>query len=66
MKNDTDRQIPRLSLPSKLCFNFFDTPHKNFEITDPNRTPCQSHTSQHYNQSFVKECNFAGKYKKYF
>ena len=32
MKNETDRQIPRHSLPTLMCFNFFYPPHKNFEI----------------------------------
>jgi len=32
MKNETDRQITRHSLPTRLCFNFFYPPHKNFEI----------------------------------
>jgi len=32
MKNETDRQITRHSLPTGMCFNFFYPPHKNFEI----------------------------------
>ena len=32
MKNETDRQITRHSLPTRMCFNFFYPPHKNFEI----------------------------------
>jgi len=32
MKNETDRQITRHSLPTLMCFNFFYLPHKNFEI----------------------------------
>jgi len=32
MKNETDRQINRHSLPTRMCFNFFYPPHKNFEI----------------------------------
>ena len=32
MKNETDRQITRHSLPTLMCFNFFYPPHKNFEI----------------------------------
>ncbi|MDI3520024.1 MAG: hypothetical protein PWR04_12 [Anaerophaga sp.] len=32
MKNETDRQITRPSLPTRMCFNFFYLPHKNFEI----------------------------------
>ena len=32
MKNETDRQITRHSLPTRMCFNFFPPPHKNFEI----------------------------------
>ena len=32
MKNETDRQITRHSLPTQKCFNFFYPPHKNFEI----------------------------------
>jgi len=32
MKNETDRQITQHSLPTRLCFNFFYPPHKNFEI----------------------------------
>jgi len=32
MKNETDRQITRHSLPTQMCFNFFYPPHKNFEI----------------------------------
>ena len=32
MKNETDRQIIRHSLPTRMCFNFFYPPHKNFEI----------------------------------
>jgi len=32
MKNETDRQIIRHPLPTRMCFNFFYPPHKNFEI----------------------------------
>jgi hypothetical protein len=32
MKNETDRQIPRHSLPTRMCFNFLTPPHKNFEM----------------------------------
>jgi len=32
MKNETERQITRHSLPSRMCLNFFNPPHKNFEI----------------------------------
>lgn len=32
MKNVTDRQIAQHSLPTRMCFNFFYPPHKNFEI----------------------------------
>ncbi len=32
MKNETDRQINRHSLPTRMCFNFFYSPHKNFEM----------------------------------
>jgi len=32
MKNETDKQITRHSLPTRMCFNFFYPPHKNFEI----------------------------------
>ena len=32
MKNETDRQITRHSLPTRMYFNFFYPPHKNFEI----------------------------------
>ena len=32
MKNETDRQITRHSLPTRMSFNFFYPPHKNFEI----------------------------------
>jgi len=32
MKNKTDRQISRHSLPTRMCFNFFYPTHKNFEI----------------------------------
>mgnify|MGYP006914489438 FL=1 len=32
MKNKTDRQITRHSLPTRMCFKFFYPPHKNFEI----------------------------------
>jgi 16S rRNA C1402 N4-methylase RsmH len=32
MKNETDRQITRHSLPTRICFNFFYPPHKNFEM----------------------------------
>jgi len=32
MKNETDRQTTRHSLPTRMCFNFFYPPHKNFEI----------------------------------
>ena len=32
MKNETDRQITRHSLPTRMCFIFFDPPHKIFEI----------------------------------
>lgn len=32
MKNETDRQITRHSLSTRMCFNFFFPPHKNFEI----------------------------------
>jgi len=32
MKNETERQMPRHSLPTRMCFNFFYPPHKNFEI----------------------------------
>lgn len=32
MKNETDRQITRHTLPTRMCFNFFYPPHKNFEI----------------------------------
>jgi hypothetical protein len=31
MKNETDRQITRHSLPTLQCFNFFP-PHKKFEM----------------------------------
>ncbi|HPE34838.1 MAG TPA: hypothetical protein PLI65_08585 [Bacteroidales bacterium] len=32
MKNETNRKITRHSLPTRMCFNFFYPPHKNFEI----------------------------------
>ncbi|MPL96291.1 hypothetical protein SDC9_42466 [bioreactor metagenome] len=32
MENETDRQITRHSLPTRMCFNFFYPPHKNFEM----------------------------------
>ena len=32
MKNETDRQITRHSLPTRMCLNFLYPPHKNFEI----------------------------------
>lgn len=32
MKNETDRQITRHSVPTQMCFKFFYPPHKNFEI----------------------------------
>ena len=32
MKNETDRQINRHSLSTRMCFNSFYPPHKNFEI----------------------------------
>jgi len=32
MKNETDRQITRHSLPTRMCIIFFYPPHKNFEI----------------------------------
>lgn len=32
MKKETDRQITRHSLPTRMCFNFFYPPHKNFEM----------------------------------
>jgi hypothetical protein len=35
MKNENERQIARfrmLSGPTHMCFNFFNPPHKNFEI----------------------------------
>lgn len=32
MKNETDRQIPRHTLPTRMFFNFFYPPHKKFEM----------------------------------
>jgi len=35
MKNLTDRQITRHSLPTRMCFNFFFPPHKNLKFSRP-------------------------------
>lgn len=60
MKNETDRQITRHSLPTQKCFNFFYPPHKNFEILLPTHIThiCKSHKPTH-EPKLAKECNFA-------
>jgi len=60
MKNETDRQITRHSLPTQMCFNFFYPPHKNFEILSTHIAHIAKATRANaQTKGLQKSCNFA-------
>jgi len=59
MKNETDRQITRHSLPTRMCFNFFYPPHKNFEILPTHIAHIGKSHQPTRKPKLAKECNFA-------
>ncbi|MBP9018001.1 MAG: hypothetical protein KBG17_09705 [Paludibacteraceae bacterium] len=59
MKNETDRQITRHSLPTRMSFNFFYPPHKNFEILPTHIAHIGKSHQPTRRPKLAKECNLA-------
>ncbi len=59
MKNETDINITRHSLPTRMCFDFFYPPHKNFEILPTHIAHIGKSHQPTRKPKFAKECKLA-------
>jgi len=57
MKNETDRQITRHSLPTQMCFNFFYPPHKYLQIQATHIAHIGKSHQPTRRPKLAKECN---------